>query len=298
MISYLPWAILFVIGVGMACAGPRKPTLAERVEALRPYPRPEPEPETSVFAIGAFKTVGPSVESMGRFVARLLRLDVARITTALALAGREESVPLYIGTKVVAAGLVLAGVPVLADAGLIPGIPLWVAAGLAIGAWFAPDVVIRERGRARRVVLEDGLAVACLDIALRVAGGGGVTEAVRDAARGDGAFASELDAALARAAADHRSAADALEDLAARTGLDEARDLATALRAAEQGAPLSETVMAQARAIGERHSQDSQAAGQRAEILMILVQAGLVLPGLFLLVIYPTASTLVRFSRG
>ena len=307
MMTYAFAAVLFVTGVAMASAGKRRPTLAERVDALRPVTAPRPPAPPPLFdsalvrALGltsAMESLRPAIEAMGNRIARLLRLDTAGITRQLALAGREEPLALFLGTKVIAAVLALVGVPALASIGAIPGVPLWSAVLLAVGAWFAPDLVIREKGRARKIVLENGLAVACLDIALRVAGGAGATEAVREAARASGPFAEELSDALARASAAHRSPADALEDLLQRCGLEEAGDLANALRAAEQGAPLAETVMHQARSIGERHSQEARAAGQRAEILMIVVQAGLVLPGLFILVLYPTATTLIQLSRG
>ena len=296
MIADVVLAIMFATGVAMMVAGRRKPTLAERVDALRPVPmRPQAPP--SVFRFPALESaIRPAMESVGAALARLAHLDTERIERDLALAGRGESVPLFVGTKLVAACIALLLVPGVRGMGLVR-LPIWLGPVFAAGAWLGPDYFIRAEAAARKVVLEGGL-VACLDIALRVAGGAGISEAVRSAAQAQGAFGEELRAALARAATRHRGPADALEDLAARTGLEEAQELATTLRAAEQGAAVADTVMAQAAAIGERHSRDAKVAGQRAEVLMVVVQAGLVFPGVALLLIYPAASSLLRIAHG
>ena len=210
----------------------------------------------------------------------------------------EESLALFVGTKVVVAVLGLAVVPFLVGTGLVPNLPAWVAPLVGLAAWFAPDVSLREQGRVRKNRLEEGLVAANLDIALRVAGGAGLAEAIQEAATGEGPFASELAVVLARARLNRRTPADAVEDLCNRSGLEEARDLASVLRAAEQGAPLAETLLAQAKAISERHRLEALAAGQRAEVLMIVIQAALILPGFFLLVLYPLASSLIGLSKG
>ena len=296
MIFYLVWAAIFVTGVGLAAAGSRRPSLAERVDALRPVSlRPAPPPP--VYRLAILESARPAIEAAGAFLTRRLHLNAEELSRRLALAGHEESLALFIGTKALFALLALVGVPILA-ASAVPALPAWAAPLLAAGAWFAPDLALREQGRARKVRLEDGLVTANLDIALRVAGGAGLAEAIQEAASGDGAFAEELSVALARARLARRSPADALEDLSARSGLDEARDLASVLRAAEQGAPLTETLLTQARSIAERHRRESEAAGQRAEILMIVVQAALILPGFFILILYPVASGLLGIARA
>jgi Flp pilus assembly protein TadB len=306
VIVYVAAGMLFLIGVGMACAGKPRATLAERVDALRPVPLRPPPPaplfDSPVFVrlglSGPMEALRPRIEAMGSRIARVLHLDTETLSRQLALAGRTESLPLYIGNKVIGALLALVLVPTASVLKLIPGLRVWGALLLAAAAWFGPDLAIKEQGRARKVTLEQGLAVACLDIALRVAGGAGPTEAVNEAAQAGGPFAQELTTALALASSVHASPADALEDLSTRTGLEGARDLATALRAAEQGAPLAETLLQQAKAIGERHSQDSRAAGQRAEVLMVVVQAALLFPGIVLLLLYPMTTTLLRLGQG
>ena len=301
MSAYIFWACLGVIGVGLAVAGTRKPTLMERVEALRPAPMPE-QTESPVFTgfLGwnPLEAARPAIENAGRRLARVLRLDTEELTSRLALAGRSESLALFIGNKAFLAVVGLVLVPAMSYIGLFPGVPAWIALVVALAAWFLPDLIVREQGRARAAKLEDGLVDANLDIALSVASGAGLSEAVEGARRAEGPFAQELAAALARATAARRGPADALDDLAQRTGLEAARDLASALRAAEQGAPLAETLLVQARSISERHRLESLAAGQRAEILMLLVQAGLILPGFFVLILYPVAATLLKFANG
>jgi Flp pilus assembly protein TadB len=296
VIFYLVWAAIFVTGVGLAAAGSRRPSLAERVDALRPVSL-KPAPPPPVYSLRILESARPAIEAAGFFLTRRLHLNAEDLGRRLALAGHEESLALFIGTKALFALLALVGVPILA-ASAVPVLPAWAAPLLAAGAWFAPDLAIREQGRVRKVRLEDGLVTANLDIALRVAGGAGLSEAIQEAAAGDGEFARELSVALARARLARRSPADALEDLSARSGLEEARDLAGVLRAAEQGAPLTETLLTQARGIAERHRREAEAAGQRAEILMIVVQAALILPGFFILILYPVASGLLGIARA
>lgn len=302
MSAYIFWAVVGVIGVALAVSGARKPTLMERVEALRPTAPVADEAGAPVFqgflGMNPLEALRPFIEGAGRRLARALRLDTEELTRRLALAGRSESVALFLGNKALLAVIGLVAVPTLTSIGLFPGVPAWVALVVALGAWFVPDLTVREQGRARAARLEDGLVDANLDIALSVASGAGLSEAVEHARRAEGPFAEELTAALARAAAARRGPADALDDLAQRTGLEVARDLASSLRAAERGAPLAETLLLQARSISERHRLESLAAGQRAEILMLLVQAGLILPGFFVLILYPVAATLLKFAHG
>jgi tight adherence protein C len=297
MIAYVVAAGVFVIGVGLAAAGNRRPSLAERVDALRPVPL-RPAPPGRVYKLAALEAARPAIERIGGWVARCLNLDAQELSRKLALAGHEESLALFVGTKLVVAVLGLALVPVLVTTGLVPGLPAWLAPLAALTAWFGPDVSLREQGRIRKMRLEEGLVAANLDIALRVAGGAGLAEAIQEAAAGEGPFAQELTMALGRARLGRRTPADAVEDLSARSGLEEARDLASVLRAAEQGAPLAETLLTQAKAIAERHRLEALASGQRAEVLMIMIQAALILPGFFLLILYPIASSLIGISKG
>lgn len=294
------WWAVFSAGILLALVGGRRPGLAERVRALRPEESSEKRPSERVFLFPFLETTRPWLEAVGEWieaVGRRLGLDTEDLSRRLALAGRPEGASLFLGEKVFFLLLGLAAVPFLEGTGLLP-LPGWVAMFSAAAGFFLPDVAVAEQGRRRRQRLEEGLVEANLAIALRVAGGVGVSEAVEEARHGEGPFAAELSRALSEARLAGRGPADALERLASRTGLEEAADLAGALRAAEQGAPLAETLLAQARAISERHRLESLAAGQRAEVRMLLVQAGLILPGFFLLVLYPVGRTLLRFAGG
>jgi hypothetical protein len=110
MIADIVLAVMFATGVAMMVAGRRKPTLAERVDALRPVPmRPPPPP--SVFRFSALEAVRPAMESLGETLARVAHLDTERIERDLALAGRGDSVALFVATKVVSVALATLGIP-------------------------------------------------------------------------------------------------------------------------------------------------------------------------------------------
>lgn len=306
MSEVLVWWVVFSAGVLLALVGGRRPTLAERVRALRPEAAAEDPVPERVFSVGILEAARPGLEAVGGFVGslgrqrrvlRLIGLDPEETARRLALAGRPEGISLYFGTKVFYFALGLATPVLLGRVGL-PPLPAWMVLGLGVLGFFVPDLVVTEEGRRRRLRLEDGLVETSLAIASAVGAGSGVEEAFEEAGDGEGPFFEELERALAEARAAGEGPAEAVERVAARTGLEEARNLGSSLRAAAQGAPLTETLLAQAHSITERHRLDSLAAGQRAEIRMLLIQAAFILPGFFVLVLYPVGATLFRFAGG
>jgi tight adherence protein C len=295
--------VLFTAGVFLALIGGRRPSLAERVQALRPetpIARPKREADT-VFTLRWLAPLGAGFVAAGELLGRLRRrfgLDSAELTRRLALAGRAESLSVFFAAKILYTVLGLA-LPSVAEAlRLHVPLPTVTSLGLAIAGYFAPNWLVTEQARARRLELEEGVVQAALAIASSLGAGSGIAEAVEEAGKGEGEFARELRAALAEAQLSGSGPADAVDAIGVRLGLAEARDLAASLRAAEQGAPLTETLLAQARTLSQRHRSDTEAAGQRAEIRIHLTVAAFVLPGLLLLMLYPAAHALTTFTSG
>jgi Flp pilus assembly protein TadB len=279
--------LLFTAGVLLAVVGGRRPSLAERVQALRPKAPPATPtvaPAERVFDAKLLQPLSPPFLAVGAWVGsarRRLGLDSEELNRRLALAGRSEGLSVFFATKVFYAvvGLVLPSL-------------------LAVLGFFAPNAIVAEQARARRLVLEEGVVEAALAIASALGAGSGIAEAVEGAKAGEGPFAEELERALSDAQLGGYGPAEAIDALGTRIGLVQARDLAATLRAAEQGAPLTETLLAQARSLAERHRSDSQAAGERATIRIHLTVAAFILPGFLLLFLFPAAHMLTTFTGG
>jgi tight adherence protein C len=132
-----------------------------------------------------------------------------------------------------------------------------------------------------------------------VSAGCGLEQALGEvAAAGHGPFFAELSRRLAHARLEGRRATEAISQLADDIDLPELATLAGALEAAaHQGTPLLQTLRAQASSTRERRRLALLAAGERAQVTMILPVGLLILPAFFLVILYPAAVTLLRFSN-
>lgn len=299
----LLWMV-FTAGVLLAVVGGRRPSLTERVQALRPEAPPTSgaaTPAERVFDSQFLQPLSPPFLVVGAWVGatrRRMGFDSEELSRRLALAGRTEGLSVFFATKIFYAvvGLVLPSL--LSALGVATPLPMVTGVVLAVLGFFAPNGIVAEQARGRRLALEEGVVEAALAIASALGAGSGIAEAVEGAKAGEGPFAEELERALRDAQLGGYGAAEALDALGTRIGLVEAKDLAASLRAAEQGAPLTETLLAQARSLAERHRSDSQAAGERATIRIHLTVAAFILPGFLLLFLFPAAHMLTTFTGG
>jgi tight adherence protein C len=192
----------------------------------------------------------------------------------------------------------LFGAASLPLATLAPGrLGLLVILGAPAAGFLAPDLWLARVAaeRARRVRRE---LPALLDI-LRVSveAGGSLPEALRSVGeRSDGPLSREW-AAVGREVALGVPLAEALSGMAERVPLPEIRALVGALeRARRHGAPLAETLAAQARAarfaLARRIRDDAARAGPKIQLLVAL----LLVPSVLLLVAAALASALLDGS--
>lgn len=218
----------------------------------------------------------------------------------IAAAGRPGGLGVceLMGAKL--AGAVAAGLAGSVWAPLMPG-RLGSALVLAapVAGFLGPDLWLRRRaaqraGRARREL------PALLDLLrVTVQAGGALPEALRDVGeRADGPLAAEWRAA-GREVALGVPLEQALQDMTRRLPLPEIRALAAALdRARRHGAPLADTLDAQARdarASLRRHIQEQAA---RAGPKIQLVVALLLVPSVLLLVAAALAAALLDSGGG
>ncbi|HEV7460447.1 MAG TPA: type II secretion system F family protein [Solirubrobacteraceae bacterium] len=171
-------------------------------------------------------------------------------------------------------------------AAALPGrLPLVAAIGLPLAGFVAPDVLIarrtRARGRAMAAELPDLLDLLRVSVAAGLPLGRALSEV---GARHGGALAREWRAAAARIDLGVPQAA-ALQRLVARCPVPAVGTLAAALRRAERhGAPLADTLAAQAAEARAAHARRLHEQAAKAAPKIQLVVALMLVPAAMLLV--------------
>jgi tight adherence protein C len=240
--------------------------------------------------------------------ARLLRL----LAAAGGRLGRAGPVPVDLDARIEAAGrpgalgvreltaaklaaAALAAVLGAATASLAPGrIGLVLIVAAPVAGFLAPDLWLGRRAaeRARRVRRE--LPVLLDLLRVTVEAGSSLAEALRSVGeRSSGPLAAELRATGSQVALGV-PLAEALDALCVRVPLPEVRALVAALeRARRHGAPLADTLTAQARdarfALARRIREEAARAGPKIQLVVAL----LLVPSVLLLVAAALASALL-----
>lgn len=223
--------------------------------------------------------------------------------TDLDLLGRDPDA--FLGRKVLigAYGALLlpaaAGVTALSGARLplLSSPVVLIGGSTALGAAFLalPDLDIRRQAAARRRDFTRALGASLDLVAMSLAGGRGVPEALPTAARvGEGwAFAALADIASARLAG--QTPWEALGELGERIGVPELADLAGALTlVAADGARVRESITARAATLRRRQLADAEGKAGEADQGMLVAQVVLAF-GFLLLLMYPAAYNVITF---
>lgn len=284
--------------------GRPRPTIAQRLNALRPKPKSE-ESSQRLFALpGLDSHLVPALRFLGDAVLRLFRrvgIDPSATARLLRAAGEPYGPELFFGQKI--AGLFLAALlpSFLQAVGIGPqsGWPAWVWLGCAAFGFMGPDIGLRSRAAARRRELLAGVVAAARLLSLAISAGLGLEQAlVEIASSGRGAFFANLSSRIAKARLEGRPAVEALSDLAAEAHLPELSALAGQLMASErQGLPVLQTLCAQASSLRERWRLSLIEAGEKAAVVMLLPIGLLILPAFFLVTLYPAAVNLLQLSN-
>ena len=309
MIQVIWWPLVAGIGLLVLLVaqplGRPAPTLAQRLASLRPDQRPASPPPTSFASPTLERLLVPPLRAAGR---RLLRaaevcgLPTGRLARRLALAGEPGGPALHAGQKLLGGLVGLGLLPLLNQLQISPfgAWPAWTWLATAIAGFVAPDLALAHKAARRRRELLSGLGTATEFLALAVAAGCGLEQALAEAATaGHGPFFTELARRLALARLQGQSGVDATAQLAADIDLPELAALAGALQAASrQGTPVLQTLRAQAHAARERRRLGLLEAGERAQVTMIVPVATLILPAFFLVILWPASVALLRLSTG
>ncbi|HVA60930.1 MAG TPA: hypothetical protein VNG13_10415 [Mycobacteriales bacterium] len=192
--------------------------------------------------------------------------------------------------------VLLTGVARLAGITVPLLVPAWLGLGCALTGFYLPDVQVRTRaGQARR-----GLRTAVgayLDlVAMRMASGAGLAEALTDAARlGRGDAFARIRGALSDARTDGLSPPAALGRLGDELALPELVDTAARLALVEGGGAQAEaSLRAQAASLRDRELSDLHGRANEATQAMLVAQVVLAL-GFLLFLGYPAVAKLLSF---
>jgi tight adherence protein C len=210
----------------------------------------------------------------------------------LALLGR--SLEGFLATKVLL-GLAGFAAPIVATAllaavgiriGLI--VPLWAAAVLAAGGFFLPDLALRAQAADKRRDFRHVVGSFLDLVAMNLAGGRGVPEALMSAASiSDGWAMIRIREALTDARLHGITPWAALGELGEQLAIDELRDLAAALAlVAEDGAKVRASLAARAQSMRRRDLADSEGKAQERSQSMLVAQL-LLCAGFLVFLTYP-----------
>jgi tight adherence protein C len=299
-----------VAGIGLLLlltaqpVGRPRPSLARRLAALQPDPNPA-EPAPAVFSTpGLDAALVPPLRASGKVILRLaalLGVPTSSLARRLELAGVPGGPAVFAGQKLLAALVGLGLLPLCNQLAVTPfgAWPTWTWLACALAGFLAPDLGLANRVARRRRELLAGLGAATEFLALAVSAGCGLEQALAEAATtGDGPFFAELARRLAHARLQGQRATQAITRMAEQVGLPELAALAGALEAGTtQGTPILQTLRAQAQAARERRRLALLAAGERAQVAMILPVGALVLPAFFLVILYPAAVVVLRVAN-
>jgi tight adherence protein C len=179
-----------------------------------------------------------------------------------------------------AVGPLLAGLLALAGVGGTVLLPAWVALLFAGLLFTVPDITVRRRAHDRRRDFRAAVGSYLDLVAMKMASGAGLSEALRDAAAigGDGPFA-RIRGALEDARTDGLTPAAALGHLGDELSLPDLRELSAGLSlVAASGAQAEESLRAKAASLRERElsaaAGDANARSQSMLVAQVVLALG------------------------
>ena len=187
---------------------------------------------------------------------------------------------LHAGTKALSAlvGLVapaLLGIGLnMAGLGLPLLVPIWVALSGALVGYLLPDLRLRKQAADARRVFRASVGAYLDLVAMRMASGSGLAEALHDAARiGTGPAFAQIRGALADARTDGLTPAQALGRLGDQLQLPDLVDTSTRLRLVDaSGAQAQASLRAQAASLRDRELADAQGRANEQSQSMLVAQ--------------------------
>lgn len=240
-------------------------------------------------------SVGPvaTMEPTARWAARVgpplaralerFNVTLGELESDLAVIGRSVEDHMALRAAGAAAGVIAVGVvgAVFAVAGLGPSVIMagWLALGAALIGFVVPDTLARHQAGERRQAFRHSLAFFLDLVIVVLAGGAGISSALRQAAAaGDGWAYLQIRGALDRGRVKRESPWVVLGQLGAELSIVELEELAASVSLAErEGAAVRQSLTAKAASIRDHQLADAEAKAASATVRMV---APLVLLGL------------------
>jgi tight adherence protein C len=267
---------LFLLAYGLI---PRRPGLARRIAEFDLAPGGPGAPATRAARMPA---VGQESQLSRRLGAGLVRFCAEQgwhfpsLRADLRLTGR--SLEVYLANKVLLAMFGLLFAPFLEAMAVVAGIrvpvaiPVWVGLVFAVVFFFLPDLEMRSKVARMRRDFRHAIGAFLDLVAMNLAGGRGVPEALMAASEiGSGWAFSRIREALANARITGLTPWQALGALGDEVRVDELRDLASALGlVADDGAKVRESLTSRAVSLRRRELADLQGqAGERSQSMLL-----------------------------
>ncbi|RHA43829.1 type II secretion system F family protein [Cellulomonas rhizosphaerae] len=266
----------------------RRAEVRERAQTLAADPTRAPEADW-------IRTVGRSAAG---FLSRT-GVELGQLRSDLAVVGR--TLEAHLATSVLAA-VVAFFVPIaLATFAVAVGAPVSLAVPFALsllaallGAW-VPSLLVRSQARARRRDFRHVVGSFLDLVAMSLAGGRGVPEALQSASElSDGWAMVRIRNALGSARLHGRTPWSALGMLGEELRIDELRDLAAALAlVAEDGAKVRDSLSARAGSLRRRELAESEGKAGESSQSMLVAQLLLCL-GFLIFLLYPAVDTVFQ----
>jgi Flp pilus assembly protein TadB len=210
------------------------------------------------------------------------------------LALLDRSFETFLATKFLLSAAAIVFIPILVGyfailgLGVAVAIPMWVGIIFALIFFLLPDLQLRQEAASRRRDFRHAVSAFLDLVAMNLAGGRGVPEALMTAANvGDGWAVRRIRDALSNARITGVTPWQALGRLGDDVNVDELRDLSAALAlVADDGAKVRQSLAARAASMRSRELSDVEGkAGERSQSM--LVAQLLLCAGFLIFLAYP-----------
>lgn len=299
MTTTLLLGLLFGAGASglLAWAFPPRPTLAQALAALHPpatpparAPSPIPGPGDAGWVAALGQPLAPLLVRLG-LPRRTVHADLAICGRDPARHRAEQAAMALLGILAVPA---LAGLLALGGIGLSWQFPAWATLATGVLSLFVPDLTLASAARERRAELREAVAGMLDLVAIALAGGAGVEQALRDATEDPAGWAqTALRQAVETAHLTRRPPWEPLADLGTEAGISSLGELAAALSlAGNEGARIKASLFARSAALSAHQLADAEAAATSATEAMVLPVV-LLMAGCLIFIAYPAFAAVI-----
>jgi len=306
MTDLVPFAIfgLFAVGAWLILEklGASKPRAEERLDELRnPGARRRGEDGSPVKKAATMSKVLARATPMAKPLQPKTAEDVGKLRRRLSEAGfrQEQAVSIFLGMKFI--GLIV-GLTISGGATLLSGTftqkALMYSVGVTGGMFYLPDVLVWLMARHRKEQIFLGLPDVLDLLVVCVEAGLGLDQAMRKV--------SEEMKKACRVLADEfalcnfhlqmgRARNEVLQDLGARTGVDDLRSLAAILIQADKfGSSVAQALRVQSDSMRTRRRQLAEEKAAKTAVKLIFPLVIFIFPAIFVVLVGPAAITIVN----